>query len=189
MTKLISILICTIPSRKKMLDELVTDLNHQIMKSGRHEEIEICVCSGTGSIGSKRNTLMTGAIGKYVAYIDDDDKVGPFYVSTLIDGADKGFDCVSLRGHYSVNGVFDGVFEHSIKYNAWETLSNGQIKYVRMPNHLNLIKKEIAEKFPFPDKNFSEDHDFSKRLHESGLIKSEYYTEEILYYYNYISGK
>lgn len=189
MTKLLSIIILTLPERKHFLDRVVTELNHQIMKSGRHEEIEICVVEGDSKIGAKRNTGLSVSLGKYIANVDDDDMVGPFYIKTLLDGIFLDVDCVSLRGMYYVDGVVDGIFEHSIKYKAWKNDCDDVIKYERYPNHLNCIRASIAKQFKFPDKNFGEDHDWSTQIHKSGLIKTEHYTQEILYHYYYVSGK
>jgi len=121
-----------------------------------------------------------------VAFFDADDKPSNNYIQLLMEGIEKGVDCCSLRGSYSVNGKFDGIFEHSIKYDKWETVE-GEIKYLRFPNHLNTIKSSIAKQFQFPDKTFAEDSDWSHLVHNSGLIKTEHYIPEVIYYYNYIS--
>lgn len=189
MSKLLSIIILTLPERKHFLNDITTELNHQIMKSGRHEEIEIVVIEGDSSIGVKRNTGLNVALGKYLCFADDDDMVGNFYIKTLLEGCDKGADCISLRGFYYIDGALDGVFEHSLKYNAWKNDCEGPVKYERYPNHLNCIRADIAKQFKFPDKNFSEDHNWAELIHKSGLLKTEYYTQEILYHYFYRSKK
>lgn len=182
----LSILICTLPNRKEMLDKLIAELQDQVYYCGWPVEIKLDDSDHT--IGEKRNSLLSTADGEYVCFIDDDDTVSSNYILLLLDGIKKGVDCCSLKGIYSVNNVFDGIFEHSIKYQEWKTTSN-EIKYERYPNHLNCIKASIAKQFKFPEKNFGEDHDWSKQLHESGLLKTEHYIEQPIYFYKYISKK
>ncbi len=185
----LSILILTIPERKNFLDKLLDELHRQIMESGQHESIEILVNASDGDIGSKRNYLLNEAKGKYLNFFDDDDMPGNYYILTLLSGISMNVDVISLRGIYSVDGIMDGIFEHSIKYSEWKNDQPGDIKYLRNPNHLNCIRSTIAKQFQFPRTNFGEDHDWSKQIQKSGLLKKEYYHQEILYYYNYRSKK
>lgn len=140
------------------------------------------------SIGTKRNRLLERATGKYLCFFDADDTPAPYYIALLMGAIKTECDCASLKGEYSVDGVFDGIFEHSLKYNEWRTTSN-EIKYERYPNHLSMIRSDIAKQFKFPEKNHGEDHDWSKQIHESGLLKTEHYIPEVIYYYNYVTNK
>lgn len=63
------------------------------------------------------------------------------------------------------------------------------VTYERYPNHLNCIKSSIAKKFKFPETNHGEDTDWATQIHKSGLIKTEHYIPEIIYYYDYKSKK
>jgi glycosyltransferase involved in cell wall biosynthesis len=183
----LSLLIPTLPQRRESFNRLMKQLHDQIC-----DEVEIISWNAVQpSIGGKRNALLTWARGKYVAMIDDDDRVSDNYISLLMEGIKKDVDCCSLKGEYSVDGKFDGIFEHSLRYKAWytNTEDDAMIKYERTINHLNCVKSAIAKQFKFPEINFGEDHDWSKRLHESGLLKTEHYIDEVLYFYNYKSKK
>lgn len=183
----LSILIPTIKRHRTLFDTLLVELQKQTIPY--NGTIEILIDDAENDkIGVKRNRLLDKAIGEYVAFIDSDDEVGFTYIEHLMKAIHSGIDCASLLGRYSVDGNYDGLFEHSLKYDKWET-SNGEIKYLRFPNHLNCIKSSIAKQFKFPENNFGEDFDWSKQIHESGLLKTEYYINEILYYYNFISKK
>ena len=185
----LSILICTIPGREHFLEKLQAELFSQAAELNILDEVEFLIHPEEDiSIGQKRNELLNQAKGKYLAFHDDDDMPSNFYLRILFEGIAKGPDCISLHGMYYVNGEIDGLFEHSIKYKAWAT-KDAPIKYERMPNHLNCIKSSIAKQIPFHEKNFGEDHDWSIDLQRSGLIKTEYYTDEILYHYYYRSKK
>lgn len=135
------------------------------------------------SIGTKRNRLLERAIGTHEAFFDADDMPSPNYIKWMMKAIDTDCDCASLIGLYSVDGVKDGLFEHSIKYKAWRTTTN-EIKYERYPNHLSLIRTSIAKQFKFPETSHGEDHDWSTQIHKSGFLKTEYRIPEIIYYYN-----
>lgn len=184
---LLSILIPTIKRHDRLFNLLKFELFSQILPY--KDQIEVLWDDHeTDSIGAKRNRLLERATGEYIAFIDADDKVSINYIDLVMEGVEKGVDCCSLRGVYTENGREDGIFEHSLKYDKWETVE-GEPKYLRFPNHLNTIKASIAKQFKFPEKNHGEDFDWSAIVHESGLLKTEHYINEILYFYNYISNK
>lgn len=199
----LSILIPTLADREVLVKKLLANLSSQTgivnyllfesvyqMREGRNDLIQILSLTDNKemSIGEKRNKLLQAAGGECVCFIDDDDEVSENYISLLLEAVDSGCDCASLKGMYSVDGVDDGIFEHSLKYNEWST-TNNEIKYERYPTPLNMIKASIAKQFTFPDITHGEDHAWSKELHESGLLKTEYYIDEVIYFYRYFSKK
>lgn len=142
------------------------------------------------SIGEKRNTLLELAEGKYSCFVDDDDSLPDNYIELLLGGIEKEADCCSLKGIITTNGGDPRVYEHSLKYSEWRT--NGDdavVKYERPPNHLNCIKSEIAKQFKFPETYHGEDHVWSMAIQKSGLLKTEHYIDQVIYYYNYNSKK
>jgi len=191
-----AILIPSLVERMDSWHNLLETLHHQIALAGANNQFDIItnIDDGTKSIGQKRNELITQATRSgfdYVAFFDDDDQPGEKYIEVLKAGIESAADVVSLRGHYIVDGVLDGVFEHSIKYNAYRTnneVLNG-IKYERYPNHLNCMKLSIAAQFKFPEINHGEDTNFATQAYRSGLLKKEYRTNEIIYKYLYNSKK
>ena len=187
MTKL-TILIPTI----KRDEELFLKLRDKLLSQSKEGVTILINPSETDSIGKKRNWLLDNSHSEYVAFADADDDISGDYIDLLMEGINKGVDCCSLKGMYSVDGVGEGLFEHSLQYNEWKTNDNNiiqitGIKYERYPNHLNCIKSSIAKQFKFPDKNFGEDHDWSRQIHESGLIKTEHYIPEVIYYYKKVT--
>lgn len=182
-----SILICTMPEREGLLIDLMNELDKQIDCLGMWDDIEVIFDYSSKSIGAKRNELLDRAEGKYVAFIDDDDMVTPNYIDEILKGIEKDVDCISLRGIITWDGSNPEIFEHSIKYKEWKTNSSGLIKYERCPNHLNVIKRQIAEMFRFPDINHGEDRAWSEKILNSGLIRTEHFIDKVLYHYQYLT--
>lgn len=180
----LSILIPTVKKHTEFTHSLLTELESQITSV---RGIELLIDDAENdSIGTKRNRLLQYSYGKYVAFFDADDFPSHTYIELLLKAIDSDCDCASLKGMYSVNGKDEGIFEHSIKYNAWKTTAN-EIKYERYPNHLNLIRSSIAKQFKFPEINHGEDENWSTQLHKSGLLKKEFYIPDIIYYYKKVT--
>lgn len=191
---LLQILIPTLPERRDMFIRLEQELDRQILECGLRRDDDVLIVSdpaprGEKTIGHKRNGLLQAATADYVAFFDDDDRPNARYILNVMEGINKGVDACSLRGIITWDGQNPEVFEHSIKYDAWKTNNTGDIKYFRCPNHLNAIKREIAQQFKFPEINREEDIDWSMQIQNSGLIKTEHYIDEVIYHYDYIPNK
>jgi glycosyltransferase involved in cell wall biosynthesis len=179
---LLSLLICHTPDRQDYLRRLNGILDPQLTK-----DVRVFIDdSRYKSIGKKRNDLMNRADGKYMAFIDDDDRICDNYIKLLMRGIKQNVDCCSLIGEITFDGVNPKKFIHSIKYADYFEKEN---VYFRPPNHLNCIKKEIAEQFRFPEMNHGEDTDWAMQICKAGAIKSEHEINETIYYYDYRSKK
>lgn len=185
-TKLLSILILTIPGREEKLNRLLNILNHQIT-----DDVEIviefdeCVLS----VGEKRNNALDKAKGRYICFMDDDDMVSPNYVKhILMIIGNTDVDCCSLSGEITMNGGIPQKFIHSLKYKTWYDEGEGKNKvYYRNPNHLNVVKREIARRVRFIDISTGEDADYSRRLLPYLTVQGE--IDHTLYYYDAITNK
>lgn len=182
----LSILICSLEKRAHMLDSLLKTLHSQ-----EREGVEIIVDIDRGEkiIGQKRNELLDTAMGDYVCFIDDDDEVPDYYVHEILDAIKQNPDCIGFELIYTENGGEQRSAYHSIVYNEWATKKedDGKTYYERTPNHLNPIKREIALKAKFPEKNFGEDHEYSNIVQH--LVESEVYIDKPMYFYKYVSDK
>lgn len=191
---MLSILICHAPwqrERVRLCSRLYDNLRTQV--AGIDGYVEILVNDETKLfIGQKRNKLLQQANGRYVAFVDDDDNVSVDYVYLLLNGISQGVDCCSLRGILTEDGRNPLLFEHSVRHRKYETVDpamNNGVTYLRYPNHLNCIKADIAKRFSFQEINHGEDTDWATQIFKSGLIKTEYWIDDIIYYYEHRSIK
>ncbi len=194
----LSILILTIPERYDFMKRLSAVLDPQLQKYKGQVE---CLTDDSRykNVGRKRNDLKDRASGDYLQFIDDDDLIAPNYITLQMVGINKDVDCCSLKGIITEDGENPQIFEHSIKYGIYKTITDsapGEVRYERYPNHLNCIKAAIAKRFRFPeekhshgDANHGEDTHFAEQVHLSGMIKTEHYIPEVLYYYQYRRNK
>jgi len=185
--KILSILICSIVEREESLNRLMNNLNKQNI----YEDVQILIYTDSkqNSIGTKRNCLINDAKSKYVCFIDDDDAISHNYIKIIREGCLSDADCISLNGIITFDGQMPKKFVHSIKYKTVLPILNEDGFFTRPPNHLNPIKKTLIENFKFQDINRGEDKDWALRVSESGVLKNEYLTKDILYYYLYKDKK
>lgn len=190
--KILSILIPTTPDREKVLYELLSELHNQIEKGGYDSFVEILVETDNRelSVGKKRQMLLERAKGKYVIFIDDDDKVSEDYLFEIMEAIKQEPNVITFNGWVETNGANRENFKISKDF-PYITVSDayGKKEYLRYPNHLCAILRAIAIKIGYKDMRHAEDYDFAKRLKESGLLKKEVYIQKDLYFYLYNSKK
>jgi glycosyltransferase involved in cell wall biosynthesis len=177
----LSILIPTLESRKEKMRKLRYKLYWYIgVLRGYGAGIEVLeeLDNGELSVGAKRQKLLERAQGDYICFIDDDDMVPDDYVEKVLKAIETEPDCCSLTGelHWPNGGIER--FEHSIKHDKWEKKDN---VYLRYPNHLNAVKRELALQTGFKDMGHGEDRDYSDRL--KPLLQSEAEIEGVIYHY------
>lgn len=177
----VSVMICTIPERSAMFESLLEDIEN--FKNLTSLNVEVITDNTAGiTTGAKRNLLVARAKGTYCCFVDDDDKITPHYFKLIEDAVQSGndYDSIAFNGRFYVNFAFDNPFYHSLEYQDWSAGDNG---YYRPPNHLNPMKTSIAKQVPYKEIWHGEDKDFSDRLRDLKLIKTEYKHEKIQYLY------
>lgn len=177
----LSILICTIPERQPMFNELLHELGEQSKRA--NSMIQILwddSPKGTITIGRKRNNLLTKSLGDYICYVDDDDLVSPNYIEEIVKAIDKSPDCIGFEIACDMDGKKYNAAS-SMKYDWTENVDG--YKYVRSIYHKTPVKREIALKAMFPDKSFGEDYEYSMRI--KPFLSKEIFINKVLYYYNY----
>ena len=182
----LSILVCTMPSRKDVLQKLLDKLKPQL-----NDRVEVLIESDNGEmiLGRKRNVLLDKAKNDYVCFVDDDDLVSDNYVELILDAINSTPDCCSLQGINTINGKNPMVFTQSIKHEKWYAKNiNGKTAYFRPPTHLNTIKRELALQIRFNDLiSGGEDKDFSNRIQP--ILKTESEIPVPIYFYLYQTGR
>jgi glycosyltransferase involved in cell wall biosynthesis len=176
----LSILIPSTFDRSEMTEILVEHL--EIQSEFKPVEIITDIDNKEISIGAKRQRMLEKAKGEYVVMIDSDDWIPTDYVDEILKAIESNPDCV---GHQieciGTPGKTESV---SNRYLKWAEKQRG-FDYLRTPYPKVPIKREICLKIGYKDLRYGEDHDFSKRLKFSRLIKTETYISKVLYYYRY----
>lgn len=178
----LSILICTLTSRKGYLNNLLQLLHPQITLG-----VEVLVEEDAGqmSTGRKRNLLLSKAKGEYVVFVDDDDWIAPTYVQDILEAAKQNPDAIVFNGIMTTNGRDERKWYISKDY-GYEALNGA---YYRYPNHIVPIRREIATKFPFMDLTIGEDYAWATAIHNAKLIQTEVKIEKELYHYQFRTNK
>ena len=185
--KLFSILICTLAKRQKMFKILYSVLEVQAKCCGVENQIEILsvVDNGKMPVGKKRNILISMSKGKFIAFVDDDDRVNSNYIKiiTNIIKTNPDIDCIGMTGIYTTDGKDPKKFIHTL--NCKEYFEKDGI-YYRCPNHLNPIRRDCIKDIKFDEINFGEDAKWAFKIRDKNLLKKEImYDQDPLYYYRF----
>jgi glycosyltransferase involved in cell wall biosynthesis len=181
----LTVAMCSIDTRYRTFALRMQDMlwgQHQRLPLADRQRVEILILSDNKvmTIGTKRNWLVQMAQGRYVQFVDDDDRLADDALKRVL--ACTAYDCdvicfpamVSLGGgparicHYSKN------FGHD---------HNTATCYQRLPNHICATKREIMLDTPFLNICMGEDADYARRL--APKLKTECTLEKPLYFYDY----
>lgn len=180
----LSILICTIEGREDKFETLLTSIKKQMLLDyvGKVELLKK-IDNKEISVGEKRQYLLNRAEGDYIVYIDDDDAVADDYISSILKAIEQNPDCIGFKIECNMEGTKHKAIASNI-YDDWCENIDG-FKYCRTIYHKTPVKREIALQIGFKDMRFGEDYDYSKRLKQSKLLKTEVFIDKYLYFYNY----
>jgi len=179
-----TIMIPTIPGRERKLQSLVQSIHE--LRQRVCPALRIAVTVGFDnfevSIGTKRQSMLQAAEGRYMSFIDDDDKVTAQYFEDASACIAGNFDCMRLRGQIS-----QWTFTHSIANKLTDPMAN-ETTFLRPPNHLNVMKADIAKTVKFRDATSGEDLDWTIKLARTGFLRTEYRSDESRIHYLYDIG-
>ena len=171
----LSILVCTLSDRYSKFKKLLMKLDEQAV--GKPVEIIYMGDNKHRTTGHKRNDLLSVARGEYVSFVDDDDDVSDDYVDAILAALESGDDVINFMVKYHCL-TFQRPVYYSTKNLRDENLPD---KFLRIPNHLMVVKRALALGIKYPDITFGEDADYAKRLLPSLITETN--INKVLYHY------
>jgi hypothetical protein len=181
-----TIMIPTIPGRERKLQSLIKSIHE--LRQRVCPDLRIAIAIGFDNrevtIGAKRQSMLQAAQGKYVSFIDDDDRVSAHYFEDAAACIAGNFDCMRLRGE--IVG-YTWTFTHSTANKLTDFMAN-ETTFLRPPNHLNVMKADIAKTTQFCDATSGEDLDWAIKLARTGFLRTEYQSDEGRIHYTYDLG-
>ena len=177
-TTQLSILICSLLERKDtFLSKLLDNINQQIVN--KPVEVLILIDNANRPVGTKRNDLLKLAKGKYVSFIDDDDRISNDYVDSILQEINEWEpDVIVFDAIISFNGNYPKLVKYGREYDYCEKPE----AYYRHPNHLMVHKKENITEY-FKDIKTGEDDEWALRMLPRIVTQSR--IDKVLYYYDF----
>ncbi len=160
-----------------MLERLLAVLQPQ-MQDG----IELLIRESDASlpVGENREVLRQQAKGDYVSFVDDDDLVSPRFVERILPLLD-GVDYVGFNLEQRMDGEFACVERRSLEYanKVWQFWMGTRFRDI---SHLNPMRRELALEVPMTGWP-GEDNRWADGIRVLGIVKTEHYIDETLYFY------
>lgn len=154
----------------------------QLERSPHKDEVEVLylIDNRCMTVGDKRNRIKSIATGDYIAFVDDDDRISDNYINELIAAIEYGQDAITFKCQ-----VHDRSGEIKMCYYSTKYENDFDFGYncYRVPNPRVCIKRTIANQVQFRDISLGEDYYFG--LDIKPLIKTEYFINKVLYYYDF----
>jgi hypothetical protein len=172
-----SILIATLARREDKLGLLLADLAPQIDKAGGQVEIVAYRNNGEHPLAHIRQSLVESAVGEYISFVDDDDRVPEYYVSEVLPLLD-GVDYIGFRMQAYLDGVPYKPTFHSLRYAGWSEDADG---FYRDTSHLNPVRTVLARQCDFRRTDPPEDVAWADQLRD--LAITEHYIDRVMYHY------
>jgi len=181
----LSILVCSVHTRyntfaPKIQKELYSQLNSLSPADADRVEIIVLTDNKQMMLGHKRNVMVNMAQGKYIAFVDDDDRLAPDYIAELLKATATDADCIVFKAEVSLNGEPPMICDYSKDHKRDYNHKSG---YFRIPNHICCVKREVSLKSSFPHLLYGEDAGYGKVLLPH--LKTEHKIDKVLYYYDY----
>lgn len=182
---LLSILIPGVPRRFEQGTKLVNDLQRQITHiPGADKRVEIIwlVDNYQRSIGAKRQALVDLAQGKYVIFIDDDDRVIDDYLYLVLEAIIKNpdVDVVTFDQSVDWNGK-QGIISFQLNATTNEPFKGEEGVTIRKPWHVCGWKRSLTKHVKFPDLNWGEDAPWVDEI--TPKAKTEVHIPKVLHIY------
>ncbi len=172
-----SILVATLARRSDLLARVMSDLAPQMPPGGvevvayrNHGEIPLC---------DIRQALVEDAHGDYLCFVDDDDRLPPYYVDMVLPLLDGTVDYVGWRMQAYVHGQPLKPTYHTLDAGGWWETDQA---YYRDVSHLNPVRTELARCCDFRRGVVPEDVSWSDQMRT--YVKTQHLCgDQIMYHY------
>lgn len=164
----------------KIHEQLYSQYDRLTKEQQAEVEILYLVDNKKVMLGTKRNELIDLAQGDYVVFCDDDDRIEPDYIETLLEATKTGKDSIVFMANVSING---GKPKPCYYSKDFRSDFNRPDAYYRLPNHICCIRREVASKVSFPAIKYAEDAAYARLLVKH--LRSEHKIDRVLYHYDY----
>lgn len=186
---ILSILVATTPDRNEMFTELFNELHKQLEYMNTFHpslgNIEILVddskrfLDGGLSIGKKREALLKRAEGRYLCYLDSDEKIAGNYLETLVRLCQTKADVITFRSLANLD-TYWSLVDMSLNYSVNDE-TNPNFITRRMPWHICPVKSHLAKVHQFSDTSYGEDWGWFEKVLKG--CTSEAHTDAIIHSY------
>jgi GT2 family glycosyltransferase len=181
----LSILVCGVHTRRStFLPKIQDQLFGQYEALGEDDQkrVEIIVLTDNKKmmLGEKRNVMVEMAQGRYVVFVDDDDRVADHYVATLLEATKTDADAIVFSAAVSLDGEPAKRCRYSKTYRKDRNTST---EYLRIPNHICCVKRAVSLKSSYPSIPHGEDSAYAKTLLPH--IATEHVIDDVLYFYDW----
>lgn len=181
----LSILVPSVSTRRKTFAPKIAEAlfgQHELLHPADRARVEILMLTDAKGVklGDKRNNMIRMARGEYVVFVDDDDRVTPDYVASLLAATVTGADCITFDAMVSLNGGPAQVCHYSMEYDRDHNVTGA---YHRLPNHITAVRRLLALSNPFPSLQCGEDAAFARAL--KPMLTTQHRIDRVLYFYDY----
>lgn len=181
----LSVLICSTHTRWNTFGQAIQQqiwTQHETLPDELRQRVEILMLTDNKAmmLGHKRNAMIDIAQGRYIVFVDDDDRIEHDYLSSLLEATLSDADVITFLVSVSLNGEDPQICRYSKNFRKDRNTTDG---YERLPNHICAVKRDIATRVSFPSIAYGEDSGYSKLLRPH--LRTEHAINRVLYHYDY----
>lgn len=150
---------------------------------GKPVEVVCLLDNKKSNLSEKRNQAIAQAKGRYISFVDDDDKIEPDYVDRILESisANPKADCIVFDVLVHGYSSEPKLCSYGIEYQHGEN----EGAYLRKPNHVMAYRTELSRKHKYKVElsAISEDTEWAERASKD--IESQARIGKTLYHYFY----
>jgi 2-polyprenyl-3-methyl-5-hydroxy-6-metoxy-1,4-benzoquinol methylase len=181
---LLTILVPTVPSRINYFYQRIMKQLMDQTKNYNNVEVISFFDNKKRTIGKKRDEMLKLAQGKYVTFVDDDDRLSNDYVDEIMNAiTNNDVDCIVYNTETTIETTQKKVLcKYGVEYSNSGYINSEQTQWRGKPAHTMVWKSMIAKIHPFSNMSHGEDYDWVNRAYKD--VKIQHRIDKILYYYD-----